>query len=262
MAIPPPHVNPPTTDARPIRPVEPEISLPQQKIETRDTRICGRPREEIYKLASATGQWLKHSVDMEIAQRISLLLNQKYYPCNDNVDPSDPFYHSKTAAPNCFGTLLWVIGMDNRDGPRNFDIDHDGASDWKTCDDYQQSGWGMHQNLVRLIDVAGYKHSGAYKIYSGTDEKPSINFDIIHHLKKGDIILFGNINEPDGPFAHAVLYLGEIGGQKVVFEKPDSACGMQSPYRIRPFNLVLFDRTMPIKGAIPDSYIQIYRRNP
>lgn len=196
--------------------------------------------------------------------RIEHLLKQKYVTCGG--------YNTYA---NCFGTMLWVVGIDPAPMPRNYGEWGDGA--WDACDDdlhiAKTQGHDRHENLVRLLETAGYRLVTSKRTFEhipwtvkdGVATPPLTPASVEGlNLKNGDVLLFGGRDDPRQTFAHAAVYVGTVNGSPVMFEKPSYHCGTESPFHlVRVEDWVREQAQLYMQGAGDTSnYLHVYRKPP
>lgn len=169
-------------------------------------RLCGYLKKWA-RLVLPARRWVPDQISTEVALRIERLLSVKQVRCPVDYNPQDSL---GTTFPNCFGTMLWVIGADAGDFPRMYGSRFD--NNWQACDyegildgDQEQ----MFENMVRLMEAVGYVHKRSRSINSKR---------LLENLVVGDVILFGKRSGRDN-FVHTAIYIGEINGVPTVFEK-------------------------------------------
>ncbi len=257
----PPITDIPLLDKHPISltvPTEPP-SMPPAKPEER--QICGFPAEHV-RAMQPSKHWLRSQTPEDMALRIEHLLKQKYVACNGN-----------RSYANCFGTVLWVAGIDPAPMPRNYGEWGDG--EWDACDDdlniTASQGHDADENLVRLLETAGYRHAGSQRTFEkppwvieGERAIPPAVQPLLEmsSLKNGDILLFGGSEDPRQAFGHAAVFVGMVNGYPVMFEKQSYHCGPESPFHLmRVEDWIREQAQFYMQGAGDTSnYLHVYRR--
>jgi len=217
----------------------------------------------------------------EIASRIEWLLAKKFEPCQNE----------KTSYANCFGTALWVLGLGNTDAPAMYAETDD--NQWEACDNTDiRLNLGSSDNLDYLFRSIGYQPIESHEMIQVIKEgsivepcevqpngdctyieiPPELKIeqakDALINLKPGDLLLFGTSGEIfDGEqigvnFSHAAIYVGNVNGEPMMFEKRSLYCGPDSPYAIVPvMNRIRGDAESLTKGAGDITrFLHVYRR--
>ncbi len=197
--------------------------------------------------------WLEQQVGKPMAARIRQLLAQHYWECPQDKKYGDEF-------PNCFGTALWVSGIDTGHAPQMYGHPEDGQ--WDEYDNFSYAEGT--QNLVALIESNGYDLIGTERVLSVNpriaasrrhhlDDIPELEpkkssvtqtrskcltlplpmMESFDSLQPGDLLFFGNVLSDSLDLVHAVVYLGTSAtGEHIIFEKESSGCGAISQFRL------------------------------
>lgn len=224
-----------------------DVSTKPAETATPTTIISYEPTD--WQAFTQNNSWLEQQVGKPMAVRIHQLLEQNYWACPTNKNYGDEF-------PNCFGTALWVTGIDTGPAPQMFGHPQDGQ--W---DDYDNFSYAeCTQNLITLVSSHGYAlaetaqvltvnpvtaaqrrarfEEESQALQTSRKMRACLTFPIpitssFANLLPGDLLFFGNGNADSPDIVHAAVYLGtNSAGEHIIFEKESSGCGAISQFRL------------------------------
>ena len=190
-----------------------------------------------------SGLAVQLSTDVQL--RINSLLSRGFTPCEVGGGPvSVPLKElldSGINGPmNCFATAAFVLLGD-------------------------QSGFIEGRYLVDHLQSAGYKRVGNYATQE-YDEHSGwrqgwLKGTLERRLKTGDALVFSSVidsysgsHPSTTSYNHAAIFLGQINGRDLVFQKPDYGCAQVSPFEVVEFNSLL------VKYGDKGDSVEIYRK--
>ena len=256
-------VHNPVENAYELRQTEPK------KVDPDQPKLCGI-KESIIKKEMPRTSWMSEEIDANVKERIDSLLHKKFIPCGD------PDQH----VPNCYGTILWVLGIDPANMPSAYALF--GNNRWDQCDEHPHRKRNRGETMMRFLELSGYKNKGTHQVITpgetpqtvcflnrseeqrctimGENREAVRDYSAFKHLKVGDVIIFSGYDDPAHP-SHAALVVDITpDGKPLIFHKPSYNCGPISKFEVKHLSEHLDGYGMQGDQAEEQSHITIFRR--